>query len=60
MQAVHARGLYDFAGDHDNGELTFSAGETLTIVAQVSEIETQEMETTQDWITALYCMIIIK
>lgn len=46
MQAVHARGLYDFAGDHDNGELTFSAGETLTIVAQVSEIETQEMETT--------------
>nr|XP_022342203.1 sorting nexin-33-like isoform X3 [Crassostrea virginica] len=33
-KAVHARGLYDFAGDHDNGELTFSAGETLTIVAQ--------------------------
>lgn len=60
MQAVHARGLYDFAGDHDNGELTFSAGETLTIVAQVSEIETQEMEITQDWITVLYCMIIIK
>ncbi|XP_061181427.1 sorting nexin-33-like [Saccostrea echinata] len=31
---VHARGLYDFAGDVDNGELTFAAGETLTIVAQ--------------------------
>ncbi|XP_055996699.1 sorting nexin-33-like isoform X3 [Ostrea edulis] len=33
-KAVQARGLYDFDGDTDNGELTFGAGETLTIVAQ--------------------------
>nr|XP_011414474.2 sorting nexin-33 isoform X4 [Crassostrea gigas] len=33
-QAIQARGLYDFNGDLDNGELTFSTGETLTIVTQ--------------------------
>ena len=32
---VQAKGLYDFDGDEDNGELSFRAGDTITIVAQV-------------------------
>ena len=34
---LQAKALYDFDGDTENGELTFTAGDTLFIVEQVGD-----------------------